>query len=112
MIYKFARENGYKLNLLQAISYEEQYEALKNGTADIALGFFVIIEDKEISFCDVLYNGNINLFVRYSNLPESLKKATFYSSIEEFNGEKFGLQMVHFLIHYYQNIFQNQKLYQ
>ena len=92
LIYKFARENGYKLNLKQAISYEEQYEALKNGTADIALGFFVIKEDNEISFSDVLYTGDINLVVRYSNLPEALEWTTLYSSIEEFNGEKLGTQ--------------------
>ena len=64
LIYRFAKENGYKLNLKQAISYEEQYEALIKGTSDIALGFFVIKEYNKISFSDVLYTGNINLFVR------------------------------------------------
>ena len=69
LIYKFARENGYKLNFKQANSYEEQYKALKAGTADIALGFYVIKENNETSFSDVLYKGNISLIVRYSNLP-------------------------------------------
>ena len=92
LIYKFARENGYKLNLKQAISYEEQYQALKENKADIALGFFVITEDKDISFSDELYDGNINLFVRYSNLPESHTWTTLYDSFQEFNGEKLGLQ--------------------
>ena len=92
LIYRFARENGYKLNFKQAISYEEQYEALKKGEADIALGFFVITKDNEIAFSDVLYSGNINLIVRYANLPESLEWTTLYNSIEEFNGEKIGSQ--------------------
>ena len=92
LIYKFARENGYKLNFKQANSYEEQYKALKAGTADIALGYYVIKENNETSFSDVLYKGNISLIVRYSNLPESHIWTTLYHSIEEFNGEKLGLQ--------------------
>ena len=78
LLYRFARENGYKLNLFHTNSYEEQYDALKNGTADLAIGFFVITEDKDIAFSDVLYNGNINLFVKYANVPESLKWTTLY----------------------------------
>ena len=92
LIYRFGRENGYKLNFKQAISYEEQYEALKKGEADIDLGFFVITKDNEIAFSDVLYSGNINLIVRYANLPESLEWTTLYNSIDEFNGEKIGSQ--------------------
>ena len=42
LIYRFARQNGYKLEFTKAISYDEQYKALKEKTADIAIGFFVI----------------------------------------------------------------------
>lgn len=93
LIYKFARENGYKLELTKAISYEEQYKALREKTADIAIGFFVIKENEEdISFSDVLYKGDINLIVRYSNLPASHAWTVPCDSPERFDGEKIGLQ--------------------
>ena len=91
-IYQFAREYGYKLNFIEAKTYEEQYEALKKNKADIALGFFVIKEYNDISFSNVLYTGNINLVVRYSNLPESVNIEMLYDSIEDFNGQKLGLE--------------------
>ena len=56
------------------------------------MGFFVIKEDNEISFSDVLYWGNINLIVRYENPPESLEWTTLYNYIEEFNGERIESQ--------------------
>ena len=92
LIYKFARENGYKLEFTKATSYEEQYEALKEKTADIAIGFFVIEENNDISFSDALYKGDINLIVRYSNLPASHIWTLPYDSPEKFDGEKIGLQ--------------------
>ena len=91
-IYRFAREYNYKLTFTHTNSYEEQYEALKNGTADLAMGFFVITEDTSITFSNDLYNGNISLFVRKSNLPESLNWASLHNSIKELNGEKLGMQ--------------------
>jgi len=90
--YRFAREYNYKLTFTHTNSYEEQYEALKNGTADLAMGFFVITEDTSITFSNDLYNGNISLFVRKSNLPESLNWASLHNSIKELNGEKLGMQ--------------------
>ena len=94
LIYKFARENDYKLEFTKATSYEEQYKALKEKTADIAIGFFVIKENEDISFSDVLYKGDINLIVRYSNLPDSHKWTIPYDKAEKFDGKKIGLQKV------------------
>ena len=89
-IYRFARENGYQLNIIIADKYEEQVEALKNGTADIAIGFFVIEDNSDIAFTDPLYNGTINYAVRYENLPESAYWSTLCGSAEEFDGENLG----------------------
>ena len=90
-IYKFAEEYSYNISVVKADSYEEQIKALVNKTADIALGFFVIKDNNNITFSNKLYNGTINAVVRYGNLPESEKWTTLYSSIAEFNGEKIGL---------------------
>ena len=92
LIYRFARENGYKLEFTKAISYDEQYKALKENTSDIAIGFFVIDQNDDISFSDVLYTGDINLIVRYSNLPDSHIWTLPYDSPEKFDGETIGLQ--------------------
>ena len=89
-IYRFARENGYQINIIKADKYEEQVEALKNGTADIALGFFVIENNSDINFTNILYNGTVNYVVRYENLPESAEWANLYGSVDEFDGAKLG----------------------
>ena len=91
-IYKFARKYGYKINIIEAITYDEQYKALRENNADIALGFFVIKKDDSIAFTDPLYKGTINLIVRYGNIPESVKWTTLYNSVKEFDGEKIGIQ--------------------
>ena len=90
-IYEFAKQYGYQLKFTETNSYDEQFTALKDKTADIALGFFVIKDDKDISFSNILYTGNINLIVRYQHLNESIDWA-LYSSVEDFNGEKIGIQ--------------------
>lgn len=104
-IYRFAKENGYKINIIKADKYEEQVEALKKGTADIALGFFVIEENNDINFSNLLYEGTVNYVVRYENLPESAKWTTLYGSVEEFNGEKLGVLTGTFYSDLTKNIF-------
>jgi ABC-type amino acid transport substrate-binding protein len=51
-IYGFARDYGYQINLITTNSQDEEIELLKNKSADIAVGYFPIREDKrdEISF--------------------------------------------------------------
>ena len=90
-IYEFAKQYGYQLKFTETNSYDEQFTALKDKTADIALGFFVIKDDKDISFSNILYTGNINLIVRYQHLRESIDWV-LYSSVKDFNGEKIGIQ--------------------
>ena len=91
-IYRFAREYGYQINIKLVGTYEEIYDSLKNKSCDIALGFFMVTEDKDISFSKTLYKGEINYLIRYGNSPESLVWTTLYDKIEDFNGEKIGIQ--------------------
>ena len=110
LIYKFAKKYGYKLNFTEANFYEEQYKALKEQKADIALGFFVIKEDNEIAFSDVLYSGNIKLIVRYSNLPGSHDWNDLYGSVEELNGVKLGLETGTFFGELFTEYFPNSEI--
>ena len=90
-IYKFAREKSYELSFEYSKTDQEQLDALKNGKADIALGFFVKRDNEDIILTDILYSSTIDLLVRYSNLPASLNQKSFYGSLKEFNGEKLGI---------------------
>ena len=60
-IYGFARDYGYQINLITANSQEEEIEFLKNKSADLAVGYFPIREDKkdEISFSNFWHKGGI-----------------------------------------------------
>ena len=93
LLYLFAKEYGYKLELKEVDSYDKQVEALKKNSSDIAAGYFIIKDDKknEISFSDIIYKSNVYIIVRYYNLPESIEFKNPHNSIEQFNGENIGL---------------------
>ena len=92
-IYGFARDNGYKINLIIANSQDEQIEFLKNKSADLAIGSFPIRNDKrnEINFSNVWHPNAIVTLVRYENLPESAKLGPFYENAKDFDGENLGI---------------------
>ena len=92
-IYSFARDNGYKINLIIANSQDEQIEFLKNKSADLAIGSFPIRNDKrnEINFSNVWHPNAIVTLVRYENLPESAKLGPFYENAKDFDGENLGI---------------------
>ena len=91
-LYGFAKENGYNLNFIEADTYDDQIKCLKNGSADIAAGFFQIRNDKrdEINFSNLIHPSAINAYVRYENLEENIEW-DFYESPEELNGENIGV---------------------
>ena len=87
LLYLFAKQYGYKLNLTEVDTYEEQVESLKSKIADIAAGYFIIKDDKinDITFSNITYESKVYIIVRHSNLPESMKFRSPYNSIEQFN---------------------------
>lgn len=93
ILYEFARQYGYKLNIIEVDTYDEQIEFLKNKSADIAAGYFVIRDDKkeEIDFSRSFHPGVVIYVVRYENLEESAEWSGFYDSVKQFDGEKFGI---------------------
>ena len=93
LLYLFAKENGYKLNLKQVNSYEEQIESLRSKSADIAAGYFIKKNETidEIIFSDIIYESKVYIIVRYYNLPESIQFKNPHDSIEQFNGEILGV---------------------
>ena len=93
-IYSFARKFGYKINLIEVNTYDEQVEFLKNKSADIAAGNFIIRDDKrqEIGFTGVFHPSILQAIVRYENLPNSSEwEGGLYESEKELDGEKIGI---------------------
>ena len=93
VLYDIARKHGYSLNFIEVDTYDEQIELLKNKTADIAAGYFVIRDDKkeEIAFTEILYPAFTFGVVRYENLEQSTEWDGFYDSVTDFNGEPLGI---------------------
>ena len=56
-IYTFAREYGYKINLIEAQTIDEQVELLKNKTCNIAGGVFPILDEykSEIAYSNYFF---------------------------------------------------------
>ena len=93
LLYAFARKYGYQLNITEVSTYDEQVNLLKNKTADIAVGNFLIREDKnnDIDFSNRIHRSPSVIVVRYENLPESANWTLPYDSVEDFNGEDLGI---------------------
>ena len=91
-LYNFAQNFGYNLNIIEANTYDEQIECLKNKSADIAAGFFQIRNDKrnEITFSEVMHPSIIRAFSRYENIEDNIEW-NFYESPYDLNGENMGI---------------------
>ena len=92
-IYDFAREYGYQINMIMANNQDEEIEFLKNKSADIAISYLPIREDKmdEISYSRFWHKGGISTLVRYENLPISAEGMSLYENAKDFDGEKLGI---------------------
>ena len=93
-LYSFAKEYGYKLNLTEVETYEDQVESLISNSSDMVAGYFIIKDDRinEINYSDIIYESKVYIIVRYSNLPESIEFKNPYDSFSQFKGENIGLE--------------------
>ena len=93
MIYDFAKEKGYAVNLKEANTYEELIESLKNKSADVVGGLLPIKEGyrKEISYSNITHSSSNRLVVRYENLNDSLTWSQPYESPDDLDGKKLGV---------------------
>ena len=109
-LYGFAYIFGYNLTFIEANTYDEQVEYLKNKSADIAGGFFQIRDDKrnEITFSKPLHPAVLNALVRYENLEDSIEW-DFYNSPYELNGDNIGIYKNSSFINLTLNIYNDSK---
>ena len=93
MIYDFAKDYGYKINLKEANTYEELRDSLKNKSADVVGGLFPIKDEykNDISYSDIVLYSINHLVVRYENLNDSLTWYEPYETESDLDGEKLGV---------------------
>ena len=90
LMYLFAERYGYKFNLSQAFTIQDQIDCLKNKTFDIAGGLLPILDEykNDVDFSNVFHATEAGIIVRYGNHIEFGN--SIYDSIKDFNGEKLG----------------------
>ena len=90
LMYLFAERYGYKFNLSQAFTIQDQIDCLKNKIFDIAGGLLPILDEykNDVDFSNVFHPTEAGIIVRYGNHIEF--RNSIYDSIKDFNGEKLG----------------------
>ena len=95
LMYNFTDLHGYRVNLSQAFTIQEQIDCLKNKTIDIAGGLLPILEEyqNDVSYSNVFHPSKTGMIVRYGNHIEF--ETTIYDSIKDFDGESLGALAVY-----------------
>ena len=88
VLYNFAREKGYTLELQETPSIDDPYNALKNGIINVTSFLQIELFKQEFSF-PYFPGVGLNAIIRYSNSPKSAKW-TIYDKVEDFDGEDLG----------------------
>ena len=94
-IYHFTNEYGYRVNLSQSFTIQDQIDCLKNKTIDIAGGLLPILDEykNDVSFSNVFHPSRPGMIIRYANHIEF--DTVFYDSIKDFNGQSLGTLVVY-----------------
>ena len=95
LMYLFTNLYGYRVNLSQAFTIQEQIEGLKNKTIDIAGGLLPILDEyqNDVSYSNVFHPSVSGMIIRYGNHIEF--DTVFYDSIKDFDGESLGTLAVY-----------------
>jgi ABC-type amino acid transport substrate-binding protein len=93
ILYNYARENGYGVNLKGANSYDELIECIKNKSADVIGGLLTVKDEYKdiLTYSDTTHMSLNFLLVRYENLKESLTWHKPYESPDDLNGQVLGI---------------------
>ena len=89
VLYNFAREKGYSLEIQETPSIDDPYDALKSGKINVTSFLQTELFKNEFSF-PYFPGVGLNAIIRYSNSPESATWTTIYDKVEDFDGEVLG----------------------
>ena len=90
LMYHFTNLYGYRVNLSQAFTIQEQIDCLKNKTIDIAGGLLPILNEyqNDVNYSNVFHPSVSGMIIRYGNHIEF--ETSIYDSIKDFDGESLG----------------------
>ena len=91
-IYEFARNYGYKINLLEAETLQEQVDCLKNKSCDIAGGLFPILDEykADITYSNTFHPSISGVIIRYENSVKGKNSNKIFDMALDYNGEILG----------------------
>jgi polar amino acid transport system substrate-binding protein len=89
-MYAFTNLYGYKVNMTQAFTIQDQIDCLKNKTIDIAGGLLPILDEyrNDVAFSNPFHPTTSGMIIRYGNHIDFGN--SIYDSIKDFNGETLG----------------------
>jgi ABC-type amino acid transport substrate-binding protein len=88
-IYEFARTYGYKINLLEAKTLQEQVDCLKNKRCDIAGGLFQILDEyrADITYSNAFKESVNGVTIRYENSVKGKNSHKIFDMALDYDGE-------------------------
>jgi len=91
-IYSFAKSYGYKINLIEAKTLQEQVDCLKNKSCDIAGGLFPILDEykDDISYSNPFHSSISGVIIRYENSVRGNSSNKIFDMAKDYNGEILG----------------------
>lgn len=91
-IYAFAKGFGYKINLIEAETLQEQVNCLKNKSCDIAGGLFPILDEykDDISYSNPFHPATSGVIIRYENSVKGNSSNKIFDMPKDYNGEILG----------------------
>ena len=112
LVYAWAQRSGYAINFIEAQSFHEEVELLKNKSCNVAGGIFPMLNEyrKDIGYSNVFRPSSHKMAIRYENTLSANDSNKIFSTISDFDGESLGSLMDN----YYQNLtktnFPNSKI--
>ena len=91
-IYALAKGFGYKINLIEAETLQEQVNCLKNKSCDIAGGLFPILDEykDDISYSNPFHPATSGVIIRYENSVKGNSSNKIFDMPKDYNGEILG----------------------
>jgi ABC-type amino acid transport substrate-binding protein len=92
LVYEYARVYGYKINLIEAITLQDQVDCLQNKSCDIAGGLFPILDEykENITYSNAFNPVISGITIRYENSVKGKNPNKIFDMARDYNGQILG----------------------
>ena len=92
LVYEYARIYGYKINLIEAKTLQDQVDCLQNKSCDIAGGLFPILDEYKdnITYSNDFYPIISGITIRYENSVKGKNPNKIFDMARDYNGQILG----------------------